>query len=697
MTAGQRDIRGEIGALLELQRHGRLRELIEQGAPLAEAHPQSAFLLNMIGIAHARLGRPELARTWFERAIGGQPNDADSHNNLGNALRDLGRHAEAAAAYARAIALNPDQPQAHYNLGTALASLQREPEAAASFRRAIELKRDYVNAHRALGDLMLRCGQLRPAAASFRRTIELDPDNAHAHNGLGNICKLIGRTLESVAHFRRAAALRPNDPVPINNLGNALTALDRFDEALACYRRAIEIDPDYGTARGHMLYLNAHICDWDALATESGWIPKLGIETDPVPTFIMLAVEDHLERHRLRSEKLATMRYARAAPPLPPASARPPGPIRIGYFSADYHNHATMYLMARLFEHHDRTRFQIQAYSYGPEADDEMRRRLRASVDVFHDIRALGDREAAMLARREAVDIAVDLKGYTQGTRAAIFAYRPAPVAINFLGYPGTMGADFIDYMIADPVTIPPSHRHGYVEKIITLPDCSQPNDETRPIAPRQTSRADHGLPDNGFVFACFNNCYKITADAYDIWMRLLGEVAGSVLWLLRANAKVEANLRREAEKRGIDPGRILFADKLPVPEHLARHAHADLFLDTFNYNAHTTASDALWAGLPIVTRCGDGFAARVAASLLAALRMPELITTNSRDYERLALALATDAERLAAVRARLWRQRTAAPLFDSLRFTRNIERAYALAFERHMNGLPADDIVVTP
>jgi predicted O-linked N-acetylglucosamine transferase (SPINDLY family) len=651
----------------------------------------------MIGIAHARLGDPERARAWFQRAVDAHPSHADSHNNLGNALRDLKRENEAAAAYARAIALNPDQPQAHYNRGNALAAMQRDAEAAASFNRAIALKPDYANAHRALGDLMLRLGRLQPAMASFLRTVEFDPDNAHAHNNLGNIYKMTGRTQESLPHFRRSAELRPNDPVPINNLGNALTSLELWDEALACYRRAVEVDPDYGTARGHILHINAHICDWDALAAEADWIPKLGIETVPVPTFIMLAAEDHLERHRLRSERLAKERYARPASPLPPVSARAAGPIRIGYFSADYHNHATMYLMARLFEHHDRERFTIHAYSYGPDADDEMRRRLRASVDVFHDIRGLGDRDAAMLARSEGIDIAVDLKGYTQGTRAAIFAWRPAPIAVNFLGYPGSMGADFIDYIIADPVTIPPGHRRGYAEKIITLPDSYQPNDESRPIAADPGSRADHGLPEQGFVFACFNNCYKITADAYDIWMRLLGQVEGSVLWLLRANGRVEANLRRQAEKRGIDPARILFAEKRPVPEHLARHAHADLFLDTFNYNAHTTASDALWAGLPVVTRCGESFAARVAASLLTALGLPELITHNSRDYQRLALELATDPGRLAAIRARLWRSRTTAPLFDSLRFTRNLEQAYAVAFERYAEGLSPEDIEVSP
>ncbi|MET0375049.1 MAG: hypothetical protein ABW128_12445, partial [Rhizorhabdus sp.] len=386
--------------------------------------------------------------------------------------------------------------------------------------------------------------------------------------------------------------------------------------------------------------------------------------------------------------------------PPPPPLPRPPhmtGRLRIGYFSADFHDHATMYLMARLFELHDRDRFAVHAYSYGPDQDDAMRRRLRGAVEEFRDIRHLGDRDVAELARRDAIDIAIDLKGYTNGTRSGIFAFRPAPVQISYLGYAGTMGADFIDYIVADPVVIPPRLRDAYSEKIISLPHSYMANDDRRPIADRPVTRADMGLPEHAFVFACFNNSYKISAELFDIWMRLLGKVEGSVLWLLRANRWTQANLAREAARRGIDPARLVFADKLAQAEHLARQHLADLFLDTFAFNAHTTASDALWGGLPVVTKLGESFSARVAGSLLSGVGLPELITHSAQDYERLAFELTTDRDRLAGIRAKLAAQRLTAPLFDSARFTRHIEQGYIEAYRRHVEGHPPDHIDIAP
>ncbi|WP_235398939.1 O-linked N-acetylglucosamine transferase, SPINDLY family protein [Sphingomonas sp. SRS2] len=485
-----------------------------------------------------------------------------------------------------------------------------------------------------------------------------------------------------------------------NNLGNLLRGMYRYDEALDCYRRALAIAPDYAAARAHKLDLEAHICDWEGIAADRAGIPRLGVESAAVPPFMMFALDDHPARHRARSERLVAETYrATPMPPSPPLP-RPPhmaGRLRIGYFSADFHNHATLYLMARLFELHDRDRFAVHAYSYGPDQDDEMRRRLRGAVEVFRDVRHLGDREVAELARGDAIDIAIDLKGYTTGTRSGIFAFRPAPVQINYLGYPGTMGADFIDYIIADPVVIPARLRGAYSEKIITLPYSYMASDDRRAIADGPVTRTDMALPENAFVFACFNNSYKISADVFDIWMRLLGKVEGSVLWLLRANRWAEANLANEAARRGIDPARLIFADKLPPAEHLARQRLADMFLDTFAFNAHTTASDALWGGLPIVTKLGESFSARVAGSLLNAVGLPDLITDDEGDYERLALDLATHPEKLAAIRARLAARRLTAPLFDSARHTRHVEQGYVEAYRRHAEGLAPDHIEIAP
>jgi predicted O-linked N-acetylglucosamine transferase (SPINDLY family) len=359
----------------------------------------------------------------------------------------------------------------------------------------------------------------------------------------------------------------------------------------------------------------------------------------------------------------------------------------VGYFSADFHDHATLHLMSGLLREHDRNRFEIHGYSYGATRGGELRDRVAASMACFTDVRDLSDQAIVDLARSNGLDIAIDLKGYTRHSRSRLFAYRLAPIQINYLGYPGTMGADFIDFMIADRVVVPDRERKFYAEKVIYLPNSYQPNDITREIARTQTRRADFGLPETGIVFCCFNQSYKITPNEFEIWMRLLRKVDGSVLWLLRSNSWAEANLRREAGLRGVDPDRLVFARKLPHAEHLARHQHADLFIDTFNVNAHTTASDALWAGLPVVTKAGRQFAARVAASLLTAVGLPELITETEQDYETLILHLATSPDGLAAIKAKLAQNRSSRPLFDTVRYARDFERALEAAYQEHLAG----------
>jgi predicted O-linked N-acetylglucosamine transferase (SPINDLY family) len=390
----------------------------------------------------------------------------------------------------------------------------------------------------------------------------------------------------------------------------------------------------------------------------------------------MLTIDDDPARQLHFARTL----IAKVAVPKRPAfhsGAGSAGRIRIGYFSSDFHDHATLYLMIGLLEHHDKSRFEIHAFSHGPNKPCEMRERLIDAVDAFHDIDKLSNADAAALARSLRIDIAIDLKGHTDGARTGIFAYGAAPKQVNFLGYPGTMGADFIDHIVADRIVIPEDGQHHFAEQVAYLPNSYQPTDSYRVIADRRFTRAQLGLPDEGFVFCCFNNNYKITPAEFDIWMRLLGGVEGSTLWLLEDNRWASANLRREARARGVDPARLVFAPRMIQSEHLARQACADLFLDTFTVNAHTTASDALWAGLPVVTKLGRSFVARVAGSLLHALDLAELVTQREEDYERLALALATDPARLAAIRARLAANRLSAPLFDTARYTRDIEALY--------------------
>jgi len=660
------------------------RMALAQNPDYAEAH-------NNLGAVLQAGGDLFSAQSHFIRAVEINPDYAEAHNNLGGSYQRLGAREDALASFARAFACQPDYAEAYYNHASALRSGGELAEAAAGFAKALEVKPDYADAHNGLGVVLKEQGALDDAIAQFSRVLELDPGHAEAHNNLGVALESKGDSDESATHYIRAVEINPDYADAHNNLGLALQNSDAIDESVASYENALAIKPDHHVARTMKLHQQAHMCDWTAMREDAALIPKLGVEGDSVPPFAMLVMDDDPGRNLLRAERHALEKFDRRALP---ASAQPKAPserLRIGYFSADFHNHATMHLMVRLFAVHDRENFEIYAYSFGPDTGDEMRKRVVATVDRFRDVSDATDEAVARLAREDAIDIAVDLKGYTQDARPNIFAYRAAPVQISYLGYPGTLGAPFMDYIVADDMVIPPAQRHNYSEKIITLPNCYQINDNRRAISERAMKRSEFGLPDDAFVFCCFNANYKITPDVFDIWMRLLNRIEGSVLWLLKSNEWAEGRLHAEAEARGVDRHRIVFAERVDQHEHLARCRLADLFLDTFACNAHTTASDALWAGLPLVTRPGQGFPARVAASLLRAVGLPDLITATDADYETLACELASRPDRLRAVRERLVENRTTEPLFNTELTARHLEEAYRQAHKLYSDGeIPA-------
>ena len=436
------------------------------------------------------------------------------------------------------------------------------------------------------------------------------------------------------------------------------------------------------------------ICDWsDAENQITELMQKIQRDEKATTPFSFLALSPSLSLQRKAAEIWVNEKHAvNFELGSIPKRARQEK-IRVGYFSSDYHNHATSYLMAELFEQHDKDRFELVAFSFGPDFSDEMRHRVSSAFDKFIDVRNQSDREVALLSRSLGIDLAIDLKGLTKYNRAGIFSFKAAPLQVNYLGYPGTTGADYMDYLIADRTLIPEESQQHYSEKIVYLPNSYQVNDSKRKIADKVFSREELGLPQSGFVFCCFNNNYKITPGMFDVWMRILKEVEGSVLWLLGDNPIAADNLRKEAQHRGVSAERLVFAKRMPLPEHLARHCIAHLFIDTLPCNAHTTASDALWAGLPVLTCTGDAFASRVAASLLGAVGLPELITSTPEAYQVLAVQLASNPERLKSIRQELQRNRLATPLFDSRLFTKHIEEAYAQIYERYHAGLPPEHI----
>jgi len=674
---------------------GRFDEAIESFRLATLANPSFPAAHNNLGNVLLESGRQEEAVAAFERAIHIDPAHAGAHQNLGVALTRLRQFEAAVASLSRAIALKPDFADAHNNLGIAYAELQRMDDAIASYKRALQLNPGLARAHNNLGNALRQNGALDAALDCYARAIQADPRFAEAYNNLGLLLRVLRRGPEALESFKRAVQANPRFADAHSNLGVTFADLRQREQAIESFTRALELEPDHALARSQRMHQLARLCDWDALAADADKIETLGLTGGIVPPFAMLSLEDEPARHRVRAERFAAATYPLTPAPDFPRPAVKPKRLRIGYFSADISNHAMMYLLAGLFEAHDRDRFELYAYSLGPPNNDAMRARVEAAFDIFRDVGANSDQAIAGLARADAIDIAVDLNGYTERNRLGIFAQRAAAVQINYLGYPGTSCADFMDYIIADRTIIPAEARQHYSERIIYLPHAYQANDDKRVIAPLTLRRADFGLPDDTFVFCCFNNSYKITPAEFDIWMPLLAKTPGSVLWLLAADERTQTNLRTHAARRGVDPSRLVFAAPLPLAEHLARHALADLFLDTFNYNAHTTASDALWAGLPLVTMAGRGFAARVAASLLTTVGLPELIAEDKAAYAQLAFELATDKSRLDSIRRTLKANRVGPP-FDTKRFTRQLESGYRQAYDAWRSGAKVDTIDVS-
>ena len=475
-----------------------------------------------------------------------------------------------------------------------------------------------------------------------------------------------------------------------------LNQLKRYDEAITHYDKALSLEPDIDWVYGDSLYINMKICSWAGLAESLEDISKKIVANEKVVRpFTLLALNDEALQHKKSSEIYIQNKYPINAILGPVVKRLGNQKIRVGYFSADFHNHATGYLMAELFELHDKSQFGLVGFSFGPIANDEMRQRLEKSFDHFIEVGRNSDVEVSKLSRDLNIDIAVDLKGFTLNSRTGIFANRAAPIQVNYLGYPGTMGTNYIDYIIADKILIPLESQSCYSEKSVYLPDSYQVNDRKRLISDRKFTRQELRLPTHDFVFCCFNKNYKIMPATFNGWMRILKALDGSVLWLFQDNIWAVDNLKKEAEKQGIAADRLVFAEHLPLPEHLARHSQADLFLDTSPYNAHTTMSDALWTGLPAITLIGTSFASRVAASLLNAIGLSELITNSQEEYEALAIELAMNPKKLADIKLRLANNRLTAPLFDTPLFTKNLESAYTKMHERYQNDLAPDHIYI--
>jgi predicted O-linked N-acetylglucosamine transferase (SPINDLY family) len=612
------------------------------------------------------------------------------------ALHQGGRIADAEAIYRDILRDMPDQFDALYFSGVAAAQAGRFEQAERTIRRALEVNPQSPLALSDLGNVLSALKRHNEALQCFAKSIALQPEFAGAHLNRGNVYMKLRLFPEALASYERVVAIAPNAAAGHGNRARALSGLGRHSEAVAAFDRVLALNANFDFVVGDRLHSAMHVCLWDGHDAECArvlaGVRARSLAATPFATLsVTTSPADQLKCARDYTEQ----QFKAEANPLWRGERYRHDRIRVSYLSTDLHDHATATLMAGVFEHHDRSRFETTALSCGPDDDVAIRRRIKQSFEHFIDVQSMSDQEIADLVRKMEIDILVDVNGHTSDARTGVMMRRAAPIQVNYLGYPGTMGAPYIDYIVADRIVIPDDQREFYSERVAVLPGSYQPNDSKRPVADHCPTRVEAGLPQHGFVFCSFCNNYKITPAMFAVWMRLLRQVEGSVLWLLERNRDVARNLRREAEARGVTPERLVFAPHVSMDAHLARQRLADLFLDTAPYNAHTTASEALWVGLPLVTFLGATFPGRVGASLLHAVGLPELVADSIEGYERLALSLARDPARLAALRHRLAQNRDACPLFNTARSTRNLEAAFTLMWQRHQRGEPPASFAV--
>ena len=608
-------------------------------------------------------GQLDEGQKFYLQILEREPTNIKALSNLASIALHNGNLDESIALFKTSLSIDSTQPIANYNYGMALQKAKEFENALTAYNAAIKLNPNFVQAYNNRGLTKSELKRHEDALADFDQAIQINPDYAEAHN----------------------------------NRGLTKSELKRHEDALADFARAFEINPEMDYLLGHFMHTKMHLCDWEAIddlvnktKNAIGNLQKVGA---PFSIASLIGCPE-IQKQNTENYINATLP---SIPLLPKIEKKQKNKkIKLGYFSADFHNHATMHLMAELFEHHDKYQFELIAFSFGPDLHDEWRIRAKASFDQFIDVRDKSEIEIAELARLLAIDIAIDLKGFTKDSRTGIFAHRAAPIQVNYLGFPGTMGADYIDYIIADHTLIPEGNKNYYTEKIAYLPNSYQANIKNRSISGKTFTRKEMGLPEESFIFCSFNNNYKITPTVFDSWMRILNRVENSVLWLFKSNDTAVKHLKREAEARGVNSRRLVFASRLPVEEHLKRIQLADLFLDTLPYNAHTTASDALRVGLPLLTIMGKAFSSRVAASLLKTVNLQELIASDTNEFELIAIDIAKNPKKLQQLKSMLKDSLTTSTLYNSTLFTQQIESLYKMMYDRNEGNLPPTHIYIT-
>jgi len=645
---------------IECAQNNRLEQAIGILNELALFKEKDPGIFYSLGCIYSLKNEHFKALAFYDQVLGLDPKDCAALINKGASLNELKRYEEALIPLDRVIALNPALAEAWSNKGTALNELKRYEEALAHYNKALELNPAYIE----------------------------------AWSNKGVTLTELKRYEEALSHYDKALELNPNDAETWSNKGTALNELKRYEAAAKCFQEVITVNPQFPFGKGMLMHAKLHACDWhgidDLYRSICQDISDNKKSADP---FGFQGICDDEGLLKKCAEIFSLLKF----PPLENLHLRQApsdhSKIRLGYLCGEFREQATAILMTELWELHDKDRFEIYAFDNGSDDQSPRRKRIEDAFDGLMDISRMSDDQASKVIQDKQIDILINLNGFFGKPRQGIFSRKPAPIQVNYLGFPGTIGADYMDYLIADSIVIPDNSRQHYSEKVVRLPHCYQTNDSKKLIADRQFSREECGLPQEGFVFCCFNNNYKILPNTFDVWIRLLHAVPGSVLWLIEDNPEATSNLRKEVKARGIDPERLIFAKRIPLSEHLARHRCADLFLDTLPYNAHTTASDALWVGLPVITLTGTSFPGRVATSMLRSMNLPELITNSSEEYEALAIQLARHREQLDQIKLKLAQNRLTTTLFNAPLFARNIEAAYTAMYQRNQTGLAPEHL----
>lgn len=672
---------------------GKLNEAINNYKKAIEIKKDYFISYYNLGSIYLKDGNLNDAEKYFYCTIDYKSDFIPSYVNLGITLNKANKNSDAEIVLKKGIKINSNIFELYFYLGGTLDTLGKIEESIYYYKKAADLKPDFFGTYSNLGNALHKLGNYNDAITNYKKSIKLNNKSPETLNNFGNLLRQLGNLNDAEKCLKNAVSLNPNYAKAYSNLGNVLKMKGKLNESIKAYEKAIKINPNLSQTEAYLLYQKKNICDFSATNRISKVCSTLGITTSSIGPFSALSWNDNSKEQLLRSKKYVSENFNNKNYLTDKNFKYNNKKIKIGYFSADFYDFPSMHLMIGLLEKHNRNIFEIYAFSYGLNNDDWMNKRVKSAVDKYVDIKNFSTKEIIEITRKNQIDIAVDENGFTQNARTELFERKLSPIQVNFLGYPGTSGAKFIDYIVADHIVIPDDQRQFYSESIIYLPHCYQPNDDKRKTSNKENTREDFNLPKNAFVFCCFNKTYKIGFLEFNIWMKILKKINNSVLWLLKTNVWAMQNLKLEAKKNGINPNRLIFAERINVADHLNRHKHADLFLDTFNYNAHTTASDALWSGLPVITKQGKQFAARVASSLLNSLDLNELITKNVGEYEKLILELASDKNKLQKIKKKLLNNKYKKPLFDTERYTKNFENGLQKTYENYLNGQKPKDI----